>query len=110
MSDIFGIFHTDGKPVAREHLELRATGLSFIQANGIDLLHDRPVDKGQLKPYGSSPSSHDESPLQNSVNNIIVAADTRLDNRRALLGRLKYWVSWSPALFLIKLLINMSRL
>ncbi len=61
MSGITDIFHTDGKPAAREHLALMATGPSFIQSDGIDVWHDDPVGMGQLEPYGSSASANSKS-------------------------------------------------
>jgi len=85
MSGIFGIFHPDGKPVAREHLELMALGLSFIQSDGINVWHEGPVGMGQLKPYGSSASANSKSSPQNPKNGMVVVADVRIDNRRELL-------------------------
>ena len=84
MSGIFGIFHTDGKPLDKAHLDQMGTGLSFIRSDGMDVWYDGSVGLGRLKPYDSSTSPDNKLPLKNHVNGIIVVADSRLTNRPEL--------------------------
>jgi len=81
MSGIFGIFHTNGKPLIKRHLNQMETGLAFIQPGGSDMWYNGSVGLGCLKQYDSSASWDDELSMQNQANGIIVVADARLTNR-----------------------------
>lgn len=88
MSAIIGIYHCNGQPVNRIHLERMVDILAHRGLDGSGIWSDRNVGLGHRMLWTTPESLSEKLPLVNHVSNLAITADARIDNREELFAAL----------------------
>ena len=88
MSAICGIFNFDGRPVSTADMEIMMAALAHRGGDGSGIMVDGPVGLGQQMFHVTPESLSEKLPLRNSVAQLIITGDIRLDNRDDLFSAL----------------------
>jgi asparagine synthase (glutamine-hydrolysing) len=87
MSAICGLVHRDRSPIGVESFEKQMKALAHFGPDGSEMWIEAEVGLGHQSMFITPESRYEKLPL--AFNNLIVTADTRLDNRAELLRWLK---------------------
>jgi asparagine synthase (glutamine-hydrolysing) len=87
MSGIFGIVHTEGRPVETEWLQSMQSSLAHRGPDGSGYWSSGYVGLGHLLLKVTPESSYEQSPYR--YKHLVVTADARLDDRENLMSQLK---------------------
>jgi len=88
MSAICGIFHFDGKPVTKHLIESMMSSMDYWRPHGSGVWREGPVALGHLMLHSTPESVHEKLPIKARVDDIVITAQARIDNRDELFGAL----------------------
>lgn len=84
MSGIFGIYHSDGSPVNRNHLLRMALSIKHRGPDGTNIVHKNHIALGHSM-LRTTPESYSEKlPFTHTQSGLTITADARIDNREDL--------------------------
>ncbi len=88
MSGIFGLFNTDGAPIADRDLARMAALLERRGPERTGIWHDDVAGLGHTLLATTPEALHERLPLRDPASGCVITADARLDNRPELLSAL----------------------
>ena len=83
MSAICGIFHFDGKPIANL-IESMMSSMDYWGPDGSGVWREDSVALGHLMLHSTPESLHEKLPIKRQTDDIVITAQTRIDNRDEL--------------------------
>src|SRR5262245_5040761 len=95
MSAIVGIYHLDGRPVARTDLERMVTILAHRGPDGAGMWYEGAIGLGHRMLWTTPESLGEKPPLVSRSGDFVLSADARIDNRDELIGSLDF-VAYGP--------------
>lgn len=89
MNGIFGLFNLDGAPVATDQLTAMREAVAFWAVDGVDQWRSGEIGLGCLRLASTPESVGERLPLHDEASGLTLTGGARLDNRAALINRLK---------------------
>jgi len=88
MSAIVGLYRRNGQPADRADLERMAESLAHRGPDAAGLWNNGPVGLGHRMLWTTPESLHEQLPLVNKSEDVVITADARIDNRDELIAAL----------------------